>query len=131
GGWSTDLPDSDLNLSYRLQQMTSTKVDPDGRIINIMDPDLYEHPWTYMVEPGAMYLTDLEVATFRKYLLNGGFVMLDDFWGSSAWQNVEREFKRIFPECPFVELPLDHPLYSAVFPIKAKGQVPNIGTGHN
>ena len=32
GGWETDMPDSDLNLSYRLQQMTSVKVDPDGRI---------------------------------------------------------------------------------------------------
>ena len=27
----TDFPDSDLNLSYPLQQMTSIRVDPDGR----------------------------------------------------------------------------------------------------
>ena len=128
-GWGTDLPDSDLNLSYRLQQMTSSKVDPDGRIVNILDPDLHEHPWTYMAEPGGMYLSDLEVAAFRKYLLNGGFVMLDDFWGDSAWRNVEREFKRVFPEYSFVDLPLDHPLYTCVFTIKAKGQVPNVRTG--
>ncbi len=130
GGWDTDLPDSDLNLSYRLQQMTAVKVDPDGRIVNITDPDLHEFPWTYMAEPGAMSLTDQEVAGFRKYLLNGGFVMLDDFWGERAWRNVEQEFKRVFPEFRFVDLTLDHPLYSCVFSIKVKGQVPNIRTGH-
>lgn len=130
GGWDTDLPDSDLNLSYRLQQMTSMKVDPEGRIVNILDPDLYQFPWTYMAEPGAMYLNDQEVATLRRYLLNGGFLMLDDFWGETAWRNVEQEFKRVFPEYAFTELPLDHPLYSCVFSIKAKGQVPNVHTGH-
>ena len=33
--WSTDAPDSDLNLSYRLQQMTSLKVNPDGRFLRL------------------------------------------------------------------------------------------------
>lgn len=129
GGWETDMPDSDLNLSYRLQQMTSVKVDPDGRIVNILDPDLHTFPWTYMCEPGAMSLDDREVAALRSYLLNGGFLMLDDFWGETAWENVAAEFKRVFPDRDFVELPLDHPLYSCVFSIKAKSQVPNIGTG--
>ncbi len=130
GGWDTDLPDSDLNLSYRLQQMTAVKVDPDGRIVNITDPDLHEFPWTYIAEPGAMSLSEQEVTGLRKYLLNGGFLMLDDFWGESAWRNVEQEFKKVFPEYRFVELTLDHPLYSCVFSIKVKGQVPNIRTGH-
>src|SRR6478735_10678932 len=33
--WATDFPDADLNLSYRLQQMTSMKVDPSGRVLEI------------------------------------------------------------------------------------------------
>lgn len=128
-GWTTDLPDSDLNLSYRLQQMTSMKVDPDGRIVNLTDIDLTDFPWLYVVEPGGLSFSDQEVAVLRKYLLNGGFLMFDDFWGDSAWLNVEREMKRVFPERGFVEVPSDHPLYSCVFQIKGKGQVPNIGTG--
>lgn len=130
-GWTTDLPDSDLNLSYRLQQMTSMKVDPDGRIVNLTDPALAQFPWIYIVEPGSLYLNEQEVAALRKYLLNGGFLMLDDFWGDSAWLNVERELKKVFPERAFTELSLDHPLYSCVFQIKSKGQVPNYGTGEN
>ena len=124
-----DLPDADLNFSYRLQQMTSMKVDPDGRVLNLDDPDLVEYPWIYIVEPGGLYLSESEVLALRKYLLSGGFLMFDDFWGDRAWQNVEREMKKVFPERSFSELPLTHPLYSAVFPIKSKGQVPNYGTG--
>jgi hypothetical protein len=128
-GWGTDMPDSDLNLSYRLQQMTSLRADPDGRVLDLTDPDLVNYPWIYLVEPGGMYLSEQEASALRKYLLNGGFLMFDDFWGDAAWLNVEREMKKVFPERGFSELPLDHPLYNAVFPIKSKGQVPNYGTG--
>ena len=129
GTWSTDTPDSDLNFSYRLQQMTAMKCSPDGRIIELGDADLARYPWIYIVEPGGLAFTDLEVAALRKYLLNGGFLMFDDFWGDMAWQNVERQMKRVFPERGFTELSLDHPLYSCVFQIKSKGQVPNVRVG--
>lgn len=129
GLWSTDLPDSDLNLSFRLQQMTSMKVDPDGRILSLTDKELFDFPFLYMVEPGGLQLTEAEVPILRKYLLNGGFLMVDDFWGEREWANVEREFKRVFPERAFVELPLDHPIYHCVFDIQAKGQVPNVQLG--
>jgi hypothetical protein len=129
GGWATDLPDSDLNLSYRLQQMTSLKCSPDGRIIELTDPVLTSHPWIYIVEPATLALTEPEVVALRNYLLNGGFLMFDDFWGDYAWKNVEHEMKRVFPDRSFTDLALDHPLYSCVFQIKAKGQVPNVRTG--
>jgi hypothetical protein len=126
GSWATDTPDSDLNLSYRLQQMTSMKVNPDGRYIRLTDPDLVDYPFVYIVEPGRLYFQENEVTALRKYLLNGGFLMLDDFWGDSAWNNVERELKKVFPDRSFKELSLDHPIYHCVFEIKAKGQVPGI-----
>jgi hypothetical protein len=129
GPWSTDAPDSDLNLSFRLQQMTSMRVDPDGRFVWLTDRDLSDFPFIYMVEPGSLWLNELEILALRKYLLNGGFLMLDDFWGDSAWDNVEEVLKRVLPDRKFVELSLDHPVYHCVFEIKTKGQVPNYGVG--
>jgi hypothetical protein len=79
--WTTDWPDADLNLSYRLQQMTSMKVDPNGKCLEITDPELFRYPFTYMVEPGDLSFADDEVPILRRYLLNGGFMMVDDFWG--------------------------------------------------
>jgi len=129
GDWETDAPDSDLNLSYRLQQMTSMRVDPDGRILNPTDSDLAKYPFIYIVEPGGLSLSDEDAQALRRYLLNGGFLMLDDFWGEWEWNNCEEQIRKVFPDRSFVELPLDHPLYHCVFEIRAKAQVPAIGYG--
>lgn len=128
-GWDTDLPDSDLNLSFRLQQMTAMKVDPDGRVLELTDDDLSHFPFIYIVEPGGLGLSEPEVLALRRYLLNGGFLWLDDFWGEAEWTNMEGELKRVFPDRAFEELPLDHPLYRCVFTIKEKSQVPNVQLG--
>ena len=75
--WITDFPDSDLNLSFRLQQMTSMRVNPNGRVLRLTDKDLFDYPFIYMVEPGALLLQDEEIPILRKYLLNGGFLGCD------------------------------------------------------
>src|SRR6185436_9997739 len=61
-GWITDFPDSDLNLSFRLQQVTAIRTDPDGRVFKLTDPALFDYPWIYMVEPGGLELRPDEVA---------------------------------------------------------------------
>ncbi len=129
-----DFPDSDLNLSYRLQQLTSLRVDPDGRVLSLTDPELFEYPFIYMVEPGALRFEEAEVIALRRYLLNGGFLMADDFWGPRQWENFEREMKRVFPAREFVELPMDHPVFHCVFDLgtsKNGLQTPNYWTGEN
>ncbi|MBC8094576.1 MAG: DUF4159 domain-containing protein, partial [Akkermansiaceae bacterium] len=120
GNWITDFPDSDLNLSFRLQQMTSIKVDPNGRIMRINDPDLFNYPWVYMVEPGNLEFTEEEVPLLRKYLLSGGFLMADDFWGEMQWFNFQEEMKRVFPDRQFIDLPMEHPIFHCVFDLKGK-----------
>jgi hypothetical protein len=126
GRWDTDFPDSDLNFSYRLQQVTSLKVDPKGRILSLRDPELFRYPWIYMVEPGHLHFDETEAAILRRYLLNGGFLMVDDFWGEAEWRNFYVNIKRVFPDREPQELPLNHPLYHCVFDIKSKGQIPSI-----
>jgi hypothetical protein len=118
GDWTTDYADSDLNLSYRLQQMTSMKVDPDPYWLRVTEPELMDYPFIYIVEPGSLYFTEEEAIALRKYLLNGGFLMLDDFWGENDWANVEDVMRQVFPDRPFVELQLDHPIYHRPFQIK-------------
>ena len=132
GTWITDFPDSDLNLSYRVQQMTSIKVDPDGRTLRLTNPELFNYPWIYMVEPGALLLREEEVPILRQYLLNGGVLMADDFWGEWQWKGFADQIKRALPERSFVELPMDHPIFHCVFDLKGpknKLQTPNIHQG--
>ena len=104
--WRIDYPESDLNFSYRLQELTSLKVDPEGKILELTDPDLFNYPFVYLIEPGGLRFSDEEVTALRKYLLGGGFMMVDDFWGEYEWRNFYRQFKRVFPEREPKELPL-------------------------
>jgi len=125
-GWDTDWPDSDLNFSYRLQQLTSLKVNPDPIILRLTDKQIFDHPFLYMIEPGALYFSDEEVVALRRYLLNGGFLMVDDFWGDYEYQNFYEQMKRVFPEREPVELPLEHEIFRMVYPLKERPQVPSI-----
>jgi hypothetical protein len=126
GRWRIDYPDADLNFSYRLQQLTALKVDPQGRTLELTDPDLFNYPFIYMVEPGALLFDEDEVAALRRYLMNGGFLMVDDFWGEREYANFYNEIKRVFPEREPVELPLEHPIFQCVFPLKEKPQLPSM-----
>lgn len=126
GGWDTDFPDSDLNLSYRLQELTSMKVDPDGVILPFTDPELLSYPFAYVIEPGRMELTQPEVEGLRRYLRNGGFIMVDDFWGDDQWYNFEQEMKYAFPDKDFVELSLEHEIFHCVYDLQEKPQIPSI-----
>ena len=125
GKWSVDWPESDLNMSFRLQQLTALKVDPEGTVLNLTEDRLFEYPFIYIIEPGELYFSSEEVGALRKYLLTGGFLMVDDFWGENEWANFAREMKRVFPTREIVELPIEHEIFQCVFPLKEKPQVPN------
>jgi len=131
GGWLTDWPDADVNLSWRLQQMTSMKVDPNGRCMELTDPELFRYPFIYIVEPGSLAFSDEEVMILRRYLLNGGFLMVDDFWGDYQWDNLASELKRVFPDREMFDLPRVHPIFHCVFdlPNDLSLQCPNVEVG--
>jgi hypothetical protein len=131
GGWATDFPDSDLNFPYRLQQLTSMRVDPNYKVLELTDPALFKYPFIYLIEPGRMTLSEPEVRALRRYLLNGGFLMVDDFWGEDEWENLADEMKRVFPDREPQELPLEHPIFHCVYDLKEKPQVPSINAWLN
>jgi hypothetical protein len=126
GSWATDYPDSDLNFSFRLHQLTSMEVDPEGIVLELTDPELFNYPFIYMLEVGRLVFSEEEVKCIRRYLLNGGFLMVDDFWGQAAWDNFYYEMKRVFPEKEPIPLTLDHPIFHCVFELKEKPQIPAI-----
>jgi hypothetical protein len=62
------------------------------------DDDVYNWPWLYAVRTGEWELTSAQAKKLRDYLDRGGFLMVDDFWGSYEWQVFIRSLSRIFPE---------------------------------
>ncbi|MEM7473888.1 MAG: DUF4159 domain-containing protein [Planctomycetota bacterium] len=128
GKWRVDYPDSDLNFSLRLQQLTAMKVNPNPVVVELTDPEVFDYPFLYMIEPGNLEFSEEEVVALRKYLENGGFLMVDDFWGQNEYDNFYREIKRVFPEREPFEVPLEHEIFQCVYPMKERPQVPAINT---
>jgi hypothetical protein len=135
GGCMTDYPDSDLNFTRRLGEVTTIHVNhaPDGTIKHVVmrltDPDLYKYPFSYMLEIGALVFSEEERAALKSYLFRGGFLMVDDNWGDSEWENWEYEFSQVLPpdQFPIVDIPLTHELFHIVFDIKEVPQIPAVG----
>ncbi|MBX3744981.1 MAG: DUF4159 domain-containing protein [Verrucomicrobiae bacterium] len=130
GGWRVDYPGADLNLSYRLEQLTSMRTDPHGTVVAIEDPRLFDYPFVYMSDPRSITLSREEAEILRRYLLNGGFLMVDDFWGDGMWNHIVGEFRKIFPDRDPVSLPLDHPIFNIPYPIRNKPQIPSDDSAH-
>lgn len=65
----------------------------------------------------------------RAYLLAGGFLVIDDFWGSWEWDNFDAQMRLVFPDREIVDVPLDHPVFNAFYDIDEVIQVPNVYQG--
>lgn len=127
--WLTDYPKSDLNFSFRLQQLTSIQVNPKGALVDIDPEQLRHYPFVYMVDPGKMKITPQQAEILRNYMLNGGFILVDDFWGTKEWEVFHKALKVIFPNREPVELPLEHEIFHTVFPMPIKPQIPSVRFG--
>lgn len=126
GGWAIDYPDSDLNFSLRLQQLTSLKVNPTPVIVELSDERVFDYPFLYMIEPGGIHLDDVEVQNLRRYCENGGFLMVDDFWGDYEYRVFHEQIKRVFPDREVEDLDLSHDIFHNVYDLNEMPQIPSI-----
>jgi Domain of unknown function (DUF4159) len=135
GNWSVDFPRADINLSIRLAELTKTPVSqagelqPNHLLVRLTDDMLFQCPFVMMTEVGSAYFDEREAARLREYLLKGGFLWVDDFWGSYAWGVWASQIRKVFPpgEYPIVDLPPDHAIYRTQFVVAQTPQIPNIG----
>ncbi len=134
GGWGVDYPQADTNLSIRLSDLTKARVsfdesrEPRHQVVQLTDDALFQCPFVMMTEVGETFLDEAEVTRLREYLMKGGFLWADDFWGSRAWFGWEREIRKVFPaaQYPIVDLPMDHPLFRMQFVVTRVPQIPSI-----
>ena len=131
GNWAVDWPKADKQFIFAIDRLSNVRVVLDKDIaIEIMDPNLFSYPFIYALEVGrGMDLSRQEAERLREYMLRGGFLVIDDFWGTYQWRNFYFQLKKIFPDKEPEEIPLSHPLFHSFFDIDEILQVPNVGNG--
>jgi hypothetical protein len=128
-GWATDYPGGDCKFMGGVHRLTGINVHPNPNVIEILDDNIYKFPFVYAVEVGQMYIDDKEAARLREYLLRGGFMHVDDFWGGRQAANFVEMIEKVFPDREIKELPLSHPVFHTFFDIKEVMQIPNRSRG--
>jgi len=124
--WAVDYPGADTTFTEQVQYLTGLTTDSGGQFAKLTDPTLGQYPFIYIVEGGKLGLDDDEAVALRSYLLGGGFLMVDDFWGEAEWASLSAEFRKVFPEREIIELPDDHEVFRSYFRIDEKSPVPGI-----
>lgn len=81
--------------------------------------DPVEIPILYMTGDYDFVLRDEEVENIRKFLLGGGTIIFNAARGRQEFsRSVVREMARVFPQKPFMRLPLDHPIFNARYRVQ-------------
>jgi Domain of unknown function (DUF4159) len=127
--WSVDFPKADRQFLVGLRRLTNLDAYELENPVRLTDPELGKYPFLYTVEVGYMALTEAEVEGLRRYLQAGGFLVVDDFWGTMEWENFQAQFQRILPGYPIVDIPLTHPIFNCFYDVQEIVQVPNVGQG--
>ncbi len=129
GAWATDFPKGDRQFLVVLQRLVRLDAYSFENAISLSDPRIRRFPLIYAVEVGHMELTDDEVQGLRGFLNAGGMLLVDDFWGGREWDQFEWNMRRVLPGRAMVELPSDHPIFTAYYDIEEIKQVPARGRG--
>jgi hypothetical protein len=130
--WAIDYPEADRHFLVALRRLTGVDAFDADNAVDLGAADLRDFPFVYVVEAGALQLDPRGRDALRDYLLAGGFLVVDDFWGTWAWDNLVAEMALLFPDRALVDVPLDHPVFHSYYDIEELLQVPNVaqaGTG--
>ena len=133
-GWRTDYPYAEINLTTRLSELTTTRVSRDGDgspnhfVVRLTDDALFNCPLTVASDVGSLGFEPGDAERLRDYLLKGGFLWVDDFWGTLAWRQWSTEIARVLPtvEYPIVDVSLDDPMLRSMFEMTEVPQITNI-----
>jgi hypothetical protein len=133
-GWRTDYPYAEINFMIRMSELTRAVVNLDANkqpthyVVRLTDDELFGCPFIMASDAGTIGFSDDESRRLREYLLKGGFLWVDDFWGSGAWAQWAEQIGRVLPPetYPIRDLPMTDPIFRSLFNISKMPQITNI-----
>ncbi len=109
GDWYSD-EKSLMELFAFARQHTLLDLGPQEDVVELTTDKLFTFPYLYLTGHGNVTFSAAEADRLRRYLLQGGFLHIDDNYGLD--EHIRPELERVFPERKLVEVPYDHPIYT-------------------
>jgi hypothetical protein len=129
GWWIVDWPDADDHFSSGVQRLTRIHTG-EPLHFRLTDDKLFEHPWIYATQAGWWGLSDAECNRLRDYLLRGGFLVVDDFWGPEQWEVFRHTMQRVLPNHPISDIAETDSVMHVLYDITEKDLTFIPGTRH-
>jgi hypothetical protein len=129
GWWLMDWPDSDIHFTEGVNRLT--RIDAgDPRHFRITDERAFDYPWIYATQTGWWGLSDQECLRLREYLLRGGFLVVDDFYGPEQWEIFRETMERVLPGQPISDIDETDSVMNVLYSIKGKDRTFIPGSRH-
>ena len=125
GWWRQDWPEAEIHFAQGIKRLTTIDVG-EGVHLPLTDDRIFDYPWIYATQVGYWDLRDEHIARLREYLLRGGFLMTDDFYGPEQWAVFAASMTRVFPEFPIVEVPEDDSTLHVLYDLDQRIQIPGL-----
>jgi hypothetical protein len=123
--WTQDYPRADRHFAQAVRRLSRVEARSVEQPINLDDgDDVFNYPWMNAGEMGDWSLTNAQAKALREYLLRGGFLMLDDFWGLPEWTRFMQSMQRVFPDRAIVEMEDRDPIFHTVYDLDERYQIP-------
>lgn len=116
GDWYAN-PSSLPNLLAAIRERTTIPVASREIAVRLTDPEIWDVAFLHATGHGNIHWSDAELPILRRWLQQGGFLHVDDNYGLD--ESFRKEIKRLYPDRPLVEVPLDHPIYHVVYDFPA------------
>jgi hypothetical protein len=118
GNWNPNPSAVPLFLK-ELAANTSIAVQFDRETLEVKHPALFEHPLLYLTGTWDPGFTREELALLRRYLNNGGVLLVDAAAGRLEFDAAVRAMcGELFPEQPLTPLPPDHIVFTCFHTIE-------------
>jgi len=120
GWWRQDWPRAEAHFLLCIRRLTGINAG-DPVTVALTDDQLFDYPWLYATQVGYWNLNDEEITRLREYLLRGGFLMADDFWGENEHAVFMDTMRRLFPDRPVRVIQGDDPVLHVFYTIDKTG----------
>lgn len=122
--WSRDYPKADRQFLVAMHRLTRIDGRPVEQVVNLDSDEIFNYPWVYAVQVETWSFTDDEARRMREYLLKGGFLMVDDFHGTTDWENFMNGMRQVFPDRPVEDLANQDEIFHVLYDVDDRMQIP-------
>jgi len=112
GDWYAN-PTAIPNLIKFSNDNIHTTIQEKPQTVESNSAEIFNYPILFMTGHGNVFFSENDIKNLRDYLTSGGFLHISDNYGLDNY--IRKEFKKIFPELEFQEIPLNHPIYHQTY----------------